>query len=74
MLHVRRFWLVLALVAALALWAVAGVSADPTDPNDPFWPDEWGVALTRASDLWQYTTGNPGIVIAVVDTGYTHRP
>lgn len=50
---------------------MAGVSADPTNPNDPFWPNEWGPALTRTSDLWQYTTGNPSIVIAVVDTGFT---
>jgi len=65
---VRRLWPVLLVLVAVVLWVAAGVAADP---NDPYWPNEWGPVLTRASDLWQYTTGSPSIVIAVVDTGYT---
>jgi subtilisin family serine protease len=45
-----------------------------SDPNDPAWASEWGPRLTRASDLWNITTGSPGIVIAVVDTGLTPMP
>ena len=44
------------------------------NPNDPAWSLEWGQRLTRASDLWQLTTGNPSIVIAVVDTGLAPIP
>jgi Subtilase family len=69
--NVRRLQLVLVLLAVVVLWAAAGVSASPSDPNDPYWQNEWGPVLTRASDLWQYSTGSPGVVIAVVDTGYT---
>ena len=66
MSHMRGFWLI--LLAGLLLLA-CGASAAGADPNDPYWPVEWGPRLTRASDLWNLTTGNPGIVIAVVDTG-----
>lgn len=68
MRSVRRLWLIGLVCLAVSLWAASGVSADP---NDPFWPNEWGPVLTRASDIWQYTTGSPSIVIAVVDTGFT---
>ncbi len=54
--------------------AGAGSGGTADAPNDPFWADEWGPQLTRASDLWQYTTGDPGIVIAVVDTGLSSTP
>ena len=67
----RVFVLVLlGLLAALATFGTASAgSGDITEPNDPVWSYEWGQRLTRASDLWQLTTGNPSIVIAVVDTG-----
>ena len=56
------------MLSALAV-GVAGA-----DPNDPSWPAEWGPRLTRASDLWQVSTGDPRIVIAVVDTGMDPIP
>ncbi len=60
----------LCLLGALAAFGTASAgSGDVTQPNDPVWSFEWGPRLTRASDLWQLTTGNPAIVIAVVDTG-----
>jgi len=65
------------LLLGLLLLAVAPALASATardDPNDPSWPAQWGPRLTRASDLWQVSTGNPGIVIAVVDTGLTPMP
>jgi hypothetical protein len=60
----------LGLIAALTAFGTASAgSGDVTNPNDPVWSYEWGQRLTRASDLWQLTTGDPKIVIAVVDTG-----
>ncbi len=58
----------LAVLSALA----AGTAR--ADPNDPSWPAEWGPRLTRAADLWQVSTGDPRIVIAVVDTGLNPLP
>jgi hypothetical protein len=69
---VRRL-LVLGLLLLAVLPALAGASSR-ADPNDPSWAAEWGPRLTRASDLWQVSTGNPSIVIAVVDTGLTPIP
>ncbi len=70
----RRFWSILLAVALLALATAAGAVGDPSNPNDPSWSNEWGLRLTHASDLWQETTGNPSIVIAVVDTGLADTP
>jgi len=69
---VRRL-VVLGLLVLAGLPAL-GLGATRTDPNDPAWSGEWGPRLTRASDLWQVTTGDPSIVIAVVDTGLTPMP
>ena len=60
--------LLLGVLPALAL------ASSRADPNDPAWPSEWGPRLTRASDLWQVSTGDPKIVIAVVDTGLNPLP
>ncbi len=68
-----RRLLVLGLLLLAVLPALAGASSR-ADPNDPSWAAEWGPRLTRASDLWQVSTGNPSIVIAVVDTGLTPIP
>lgn len=69
---VRRLLLVgLLLLATLPALATGATRADP---NDPSWSSEWGPRLTRASDLWNLTTGNPSIVIAVVDTGLDPIP
>lgn len=66
----------LVLVGLLVLAGLPALSfgATRSDPNDPAWAGEWGPRLTRASDLWQVTTGDPGVVIAVVDTGLTPMP
>ena len=62
------------ILLVLVLLAAPGATAAGADPNDPFWDQEWGPTLTRASDLWQFTTGDPSIVIAVVDTGLSASP
>jgi hypothetical protein len=69
---VRRL-LIVGLLMLATLPALAS-GATRSDPNDPAWSSEWGVRLTRASDLWNLTTGNPSIVIAVVDTGLDPIP
>jgi hypothetical protein len=45
-------------------------------PNDPFFPQTyalsggaWGWYKTRATQAWDVTTGDPSVVIAIVDTG-----
>ncbi len=74
----RRLSALALLCLATALLATDGTArAGPGEvgnPNDPAWSFEWGQRLTRASDLWQLTTGNPSIVIAVVDTGLAPIP
>lgn len=59
----------LAVLAAATL-ASAGAARALT-PNDPAWPLQWGPRVTRAADVWDRTTGDPRVVIAVVDTGVT---
>jgi len=63
-----------AAVLVLLVALLAGVGGAGADPNDPAWQYEWGQRLTRTSDLWQVTTGDPGVVIAVVDTGLSPVP
>lgn len=39
-------------------------------PNDTFYStNQWNLPLIKADKAWQLTTGDPGVVIAVVDTG-----
>jgi hypothetical protein len=39
-------------------------------PNDTFYSsNQWNLPLIKADKAWQMTTGDPGVVIAVVDTG-----
>jgi parallel beta-helix repeat protein len=43
-------------------------------PNDPNYPDQWNMDKIQAPDAWDTTTGSPGVIVAVVDTGidYNH--
>ncbi|MBW3606061.1 MAG: S8 family serine peptidase [Actinobacteria bacterium] len=38
-------------------------------PEDPAWSQQDGVRQIRAADVWEHTTGDPSVTIAVVDTG-----
>jgi subtilisin family serine protease len=31
--------------------------------------DQWGVLITKAPEAWDYTTGDPSVIVAVLDTG-----
>jgi len=43
-------------------------------PNDPNWTLQWGPQKIEADWAWNTTTGDPSILVAVIDTGidYTH--
>ena len=45
------------------------VRAHAVDVHDPAWPDQNGLRRIRADAVWPLTTGDPELVIAVVDTG-----
>ena len=38
-------------------------------PNDPYWPQMWNLPKIRADVAWDSEKGDPGVVIAVMDTG-----
>jgi serine protease len=45
------------------------------DPNDPKYnsTDMWMLQRVRAAEAWETTTGSPGVVVAVIDTGVNYR-
>ncbi|KAF0128254.1 MAG: Fervidolysin [Bacteroidetes bacterium] len=42
--------------------------------DDPLFPNQWGIPEIKADSLWETTTGDTTIVVAVLDTGvdWTH--
>jgi thermitase len=61
-------------LALLASPSVASVEDDVAgtvtlEPNDALWSNEWSARKVRADRAWNYTTGDGGPVIAVLDTG-----
>jgi thermitase len=51
--------------------ADASVSTRAVTPNDPKFGQEWGMGGSgiNAPDAWSITTGDPGTVVAVIDSG-----
>ena len=47
----------------------AGASGAPVQPNDPAWSDQPGLRQIGLPQVWETTTGDPGVIIATVDTG-----
>ena len=45
-----------------------------TVPNDPLYPQLWGMQNVGAPAAWDSATGNPVVIVAVIDTGvdYSH--
>ena len=39
------------------------------DPNDPFWPRQWNLVRVGMPEVWGEVLANPGLVIAVLDSG-----
>src|SRR5690606_14806893 len=48
---------------------------EPRSGNDPLLNYQWGVLDIGATAAWRKNVGNPGVVVAVIDTGvdYTHE-
>lgn len=77
--RVAAVLLALAVAASFAAGAVAGPGQRTlglvTDfpiyaaSNDPFYVDQWGLREIDAPEAWTVTTGDPSVVVAVVDTG-----
>jgi serine protease len=38
-------------------------------PNDPQFSQQWGLTRIGCPDAWDLTTGDPSVVVAVIDTG-----
>ena len=38
-------------------------------PNDQFFPNQWHYSSVKLPQAWEFTTGDPSVVVAVVDTG-----
>jgi subtilisin family serine protease len=45
------------------------VERSQTIPNDPMWSSQWDMQAIRAPAAWDLTTGSPGAVVGVLDTG-----
>ncbi len=43
-------------------------------PDDDGYAKQWPLPLMQAPGAWDYTTGDPELVVAVVDTGITPHP
>jgi subtilisin family serine protease len=56
------------LVAPDAIVRSAAWPADGT-PSDTFYPDQEDLEQIRVPEVWPTTIGNPGIVVAVIDSG-----
>lgn len=42
-------------------------------PNDPLYSQLWGTLRIGAPKAWEYTTGQPGVSVGVIDTGIDYR-
>jgi len=40
-----------------------------TTPNDPRYASQWGLTQIGCPEAWDLTTGDPSIVVAIIDTG-----
>ena len=45
------------------------------DPDDPFYPEQWYLPAIQAPAAWAIETGDPDVVVGVIDTGidYLHE-
>jgi subtilisin family serine protease len=68
---VRRLRLALLLLLA---FAVAQPAAADVQPNDPYWPVQRAAQKLRLPVVWEETTGDPNVVIGLVDTGVEGIP
>src|SRR4051812_24188684 len=45
------------------------VAATDVAPDDPYWANQWGAKKIGAGAAWTTSTGDPSVVVAVLDTG-----
>ena len=57
------------LLIGLSTLALTGGAAGAVQPNDPVWAEQLGARQIGLPQVWETTTGDPGVVIATVDTG-----
>ena len=62
-------------MGVVVVLAAAGLAAAaPVRPNDPAWAEQRALRKIGLPRVWESTTGDPDVVIAVVDTGVTAVP
>jgi len=49
-------------------------TAHGVKPNDDGYGKQWALTQLKAESAWAVTTGDPELVVAVVDTGYVDHP
>ena len=64
--------LLLTGLATLALTGGAAMGA--VQPDDPAWAEQLGARQIGLPQVWETTTGDPGVVIATIDTGANGTP
>lgn len=56
-------------VAAIYFDRMPMISPLAFTPNDTYYTQQWNLTKINASPAWDMTTGNPGVVVAILDTG-----
>jgi len=59
----------LSTVADVEFASPVGIIRAFAIPNDPQYPNQWGLRAIEATAAWDHTWGNPGVTIAIIDTG-----
>ena len=62
------------LLGVLATLELGGGAAGAIQPNDPVWREQVAAQKIGLPQLWETTTGDPGTIIAIVDTGVNLIP
>ena len=62
------------LLLVVATLALTGGAAAALQPNDPVWAEQLGARQIGLPQIWESTTGDPGVIIATVDTGANSIP
>ncbi|KPL21653.1 MAG: hypothetical protein AMJ75_09590, partial [Phycisphaerae bacterium SM1_79] len=44
-----------------------------TEPNDPCYPSQKHLSTIKAPNAWDITTGDPNVIIAIIDTGVDYE-
>ncbi|MBM4431772.1 MAG: hypothetical protein FJ026_15720 [Chloroflexi bacterium] len=50
-------------------YLVYTAGSDAVQPNDPYWSRQWNMNRIEAPAAWALSTGQPGVSVAVLDTG-----